>query len=136
MWNHDLFKLTYLCFYTSTDLTKWHIYIFRSPKGRLGYSQDTAIQAHMIIFTNGSSGQYMLPEDDDDDDTISFQPLRVRINKKICYETALYLSHEILKVYNYKSNGTLTHTELIINGSKMTYVKPFKKENKRCYLYI
>lgn len=46
----------------------------------------------------------MLPEDDDDDDdTISFQPLRVRINKKICYETALYLSHEILKVYNYKS---------------------------------
>ncbi|VDI65557.1 Hypothetical predicted protein [Mytilus galloprovincialis] len=44
---------------------------------RLGYSQDTAIQAHMIIFTNGSSGQYMLPEDDDDDDTISFQPLRL-----------------------------------------------------------
>ncbi|XP_076101483.1 uncharacterized protein LOC143071202 isoform X2 [Mytilus galloprovincialis] len=47
---------------------------------RLGYSKDTAIQAHMIIFTNGSSGQYMLPEDDDDDDTISFQPLRVKPN--------------------------------------------------------
>ncbi|CAC5383688.1 unnamed protein product [Mytilus coruscus] len=63
------------------NITKGHISFFRSHKGRLSYSHDIAIQAHMIVFTNGSSAQDMPTEDDDDDDnTFSFRTLRVRIN--------------------------------------------------------
>ncbi|XP_052100429.1 uncharacterized protein LOC127734542 isoform X2 [Mytilus californianus] len=45
---------------------------------RLGYSHDIAIQAHMIVFTDGSSAQDMPSEDDNDDNTFSFQTLRVK----------------------------------------------------------
>ncbi|CAC5378101.1 unnamed protein product [Mytilus coruscus] len=42
----------------------------------LGFSHDIAIQAHMIVFTDGSSGQDM-PSVDADDNTFSFGTLRI-----------------------------------------------------------
>ncbi|XP_071166448.1 uncharacterized protein [Mytilus edulis] len=44
---------------------------------RLGNSHDTVVQAHMIVFTNGSSVQD-IPQEDDDDNTISFRSVRVK----------------------------------------------------------